>query len=75
MDDDMKATAEMPDNISNSLDRLTKVANEMHELAYPGQENARQDSPMPNSKVEAIRLSIDVSVEKLHEVRNSLRKL
>jgi len=70
-----QSVAEIPDNVSNSLDRLTKVTNEMHELTYPGQENTRQDSPMPSSKVDSIRLVIDVSVEKLHEVRNALRKL
>jgi hypothetical protein len=75
MEDEMKASVEVPDNISNSLDRLTKVTNEMHELVYPQQENVRQDSPMPNSKVDSIRIVIDANIEKLHEVRNSLRKL
>jgi hypothetical protein len=73
--EDEPVGVETPDNISNSVDRLTKVVNEMHELVYPQQENIRQDSPMPNSKVDSIRILIDASVEKLHEVRNSLRKL
>lgn len=75
MDDEPK-TADSPDNVSNSLDRLTKVTNEIHELTYPQpQESKEVDTPTPNSKIDGIRITIDRNVDKLHDVRNALRRL
>lgn len=75
MDDEAK-TAETPDNVSNSLDRLNKVVNEMHELVYPQpQENKEADTPMPNSKIDSVRMIVDRNIDKLHDVRNALRRL
>lgn len=76
MEDEPK-TGESPDNVSNSLDRLTKVSNEMYELAYPQpqEESAEKDSPMPNSKIDSVRMIIDRNTDKLQSVRNALRKL